>query len=314
MRKKWIINILIIIFIYTIITLLMHFGVIDDYVKLNIFLILINIMLAVSLNLINGITGQFSLGHAGFMAIGAYTTGVLTTNFTLPFYITMIIGGILAMLFGFIIGLPVLRLKGDYLAIATLGFGEIIRIIIQNIEYLGGASGINDIPQGLDWTSFYVITLITIIIIVNIIKSSYGRALIAIREDEVAAEAMGINTTFYKVLAFMIGAFFAGIAGSVYSGYFGYIQPDIFNFFKSIDILVIVVLGGLGSISGSIISAIVLTLISAYLQEFPQVRMVLYSVILILIMLFRPQGLLGTKEISLANLFLRKKLGGGNNA
>lgn len=304
-RIKWIVNFFLIMIIYVIFTILIKIGIIDDYIKLNIFLILINIILAVSLNLINGITGQFSLGHAGFMAIGAYTTAILTIDFSIPFYIALLISGIIAMLFGLIIGLPVLRLRGDYLAIATLGFGEIIRIIIQNIDYLGGASGINDIPRGLDWTGFYVITTISVLIILNIINSSYGRAMIAIREDEIAADSMGINPTFYKVLSFMIGSFFAGIGGSLYAGYFGFIQPDIFNFFKSIDILVIVVLGGLGSISGSIISAIILTVISAMLQSFPQFRMVLYSLLLIIIMLFRPQGLLGTKEIRIANIFSR---------
>ncbi|WAM32805.1 branched-chain amino acid ABC transporter permease [Caldicellulosiruptor morganii] len=303
MRKRLFMYSVFVLAIYTIITVLIKTGLIDDYIKLNLFLIMLNIILAVSLNLINGITGQFSLGHAGFMAIGAYTTAVLTTlERPLPFYLTVLIGGLLAMLFGLLIGLPVLRLKGDYLAIATLGFGEIIRVIIQNIDYLGGASGISDIPQGIDWTGYFVITVITVVVILNIINSSFGRAMIAIREDEIAAEAMGINTTLYKVLAFMIGAFFAGVAGSVYSGSFGFIQPDMFNFFKSIDILVIVVLGGLGSISGSIISAIVLTVISALLQNYPEVRMILYSLILIVIMLFRPQGLMGKKEIKLSKL------------
>lgn len=208
MRKRLFMYSVFVLAIYTIITVLIKTGLIDDYIKLNLFLIMLNIILAVSLNLINGITGQFSLGHAGFMAIGAYTTAVLTTlERPLPFYLTVLIGGLLAMLFGLLIGLPVLRLKGDYLAIATLGFGEIIRVIIQNIDYLGGASGISDIPQGIDWTGYFVITVITVVVILNIINSSFGRAMIAIREDEIAAEAMGINTTLYKVLAFMIGAF-----------------------------------------------------------------------------------------------------------
>lgn len=301
MRKRLIVYFAIIILIYGLITFLIKVGIIDDYIKINLFLVMINIILAVSLNLINGITGQFSLGHAGFMAIGAYATAVLTTlPKPIPFYLTVLIGGVIAMLVGLIIGLPVLRLRGDYLAIATLGFGEIIRIIIQNIDYLGGASGISDIPQAIDWTGYFVLSTLTVIIILNIINSSYGRAMIAIREDEIAAEAMGINTTFYKVMAFMIGAFFAGVAGCIYAGSFGFIQPDMFNFFKSIDILVIVVLGGLGSISGSIISAIVLTIISVLLQRFPEVRMILYSLILIIIMIFRPQGLMGNKEIRIS--------------
>jgi branched-chain amino acid transport system permease protein len=312
MKKRLVVYSVFVIVLYLIITLLLKIGIIDDYIKLNLFLIMINIILATSLNLINGITGQFSLGHAGFMAIGAYTTAVLTTlEKPVPFYLTVLIGGLFAMICGLIIGLPVLRLRGDYLAIATLGFGEIIRVIIQNIDYLGGASGISDIPQGIDWTGYFVIIVLSVGVILNIINSSFGRAMIAIREDEIAAEAMGINTTLYKVLAFMIGAFFAGVAGSIYSGSFGFIQPDMFNFFKSIDILVIVVLGGLGSVSGSIISAIVLTIISALLQDYPAVRMVLYSLILIIIMLFRPQGLMGTKEIRLSKLI---PIGGEKNA
>jgi branched-chain amino acid transport system permease protein len=310
MVKRRILILIVIIIIYAIFTLGMKIGIIDDYIKLNIFLILLNIILATSLNLISGITGQFSLGHAGFMAIGAYTTAVLITlPKPLPFYLSLLIGGILAAFAGLIIGLPVLRLRGDYLAIATLGFGEIIRVVIQNIDYLGGASGISDIPQGIDWTGYYVIAILTVIILSNIVNSSYGRAMVAVREDEIAAETIGVNTTLFKVLAFVIGAFFAGIGGGMYAGYFGFIQPDIFNFFKSIDILVMVVLGGLGSLSGSIIAAIVLTIVSALLQNVPAVRMVLYSIILIMLMLFRPQGLLGKREIRLSDLLSFQRRG-----
>ncbi len=282
---------------------LMNSGIIDSYIQLNIFLIGINIILAVSLNLITGFTGQFSLGHAAFMSVGAYTSAVLTAKLGFPFIVAILISGLVAAMAGVLIGLPTLRLKGDYLAIATLGFGEIIRILALNTDYIGGAIGFNDIPQYTNWTWIFSMTVITVLLISYFINSYHGRACIAIREDEIAAEAMGVNLTLYKVLAFAIGAFFAGIAGSLYANYFYFIKPDSFGFMKSVDILVIVVLGGMGSIRGSILGAVVLSIISLFLQGIPELRMVVYSVILFLIMVYRPSGLLGHK----AN-FRKKKL------
>lgn len=279
--------------------LLINAEFIDSYILLNIVVIGINIILAVSLNLITGFTGQFSLGHAAFMAIGAYVSAIATAKFDLPFAAAILFGAIAASLAGIVIGIPTLRLKGDYLAIATLGFGEIVRILLLNNEYVGGASGFNDIPQTTNWTWLYFLTAATVILIKNFINSKSGRACIAIREDEIASEAMGINTTFYKVLAFAIGAFFAGIAGALYSGYFYFIKPDAFGFMKSIDILIILVFGGMGSIAGSIAGAIVLSLISLLLQGIPELRMVIYSLILFLIMVYRPQGLLGNYKLKL---------------
>ncbi|MBU3128858.1 branched-chain amino acid ABC transporter permease [Clostridium tagluense] len=289
----------IVILIYILGQVLINAGILDSYIFLNIVVIGINIILAVSLNLITGFTGQFSLGHAAFMAIGAYVSAVATMNFGLPFAVALILGAVSAALAGIVIGIPTLRLKGDYLAIATLGFGEIVRIIILNNEYIGGASGLNDIPQSTNWTWLYFMTAATVILIKNFISSKGGRACIAIGQDEIASESMGINTTFYKVLAFAIGAFFAGIGGALYSGYFFFIKPEAFGFMKSIDILVILVFGGMGSIEGSIAGAIVLSLISLALQDIPELRMVIYSVILFLIMVYRPQGLMGNYKIKL---------------
>jgi branched-chain amino acid transport system permease protein len=271
-------------------------GAIDTYIFLNIVIIGINIILAVSLNLITGFTGQFTLGHAAFMSIGAYASAIATAKLGMPFIVGIIMAGAAAALAGMLIGIPTLRLKGDYLAIATLGFGEIVRIVGLNTEYIGGATGLNDIPQYTNWTWLYFIGVATILLIRNFINSYHGRACIAIREDEIAAEAMGVNTTFYKVLAFTLGALFAGVAGALYANYFYFIKPDSFGFMKSIDILVIVVFGGMGSIWGSVIGAVALSLISLFLQDIPDLRMVVYSLILFVIMVYRPQGLLGKKE------------------
>jgi branched-chain amino acid transport system permease protein len=265
--------------------------------------ICINIILAVSLNLITGFTGQFSLGHAGFMSIGAYTCALLILKDpTMPnFLLGTLLGALLAALVGFLVGLPTLRLRGDYLAIATLGMAEIIRIMFINMDKItNGPRGLSGIPRFVNWTWLFIFTVGTVLLIRNFLRSSHGRACIAIREDEIAAETMGINTTWYKVLAFVIGAFCAGIAGALYASYFYFIKPDLFGFLKSVDILVMVVLGGLGSISGSILAAILLAVISTLLQSFSEIRMILYALILIVIMIFRPQGLLGSKEISLS--------------
>jgi len=283
-------------------------GIIDDYLQATLATICINIVLAVSLNLITGFTGQFSLGHAGFMSIGAYVCAIITINnpTTVGFIMGIIAGAIAAALIGAVVGLPTLRLRGDYLAIATLGMAEIIKIVFLNLEITNGAAGLQGIPQFVNWTWMFVFTVATVLIITNFLKSSHGRACISIREDEIAAESMGINTTKYKVISFTLGAFFAGIAGGLYASFFFFLKPDLFGFLKSVDVLVIVVLGGLGSISGSIIAAVLLAVISMFLQSFSEVRMIIYALLLIILMLFRPQGLMGSKEVSLSVL---KKLG-----
>jgi branched-chain amino acid transport system permease protein len=283
-------------------------GIIDDYWQATLATICINIILAVSLNLITGFTGQFSLGHAGFMSIGAYVCAIITISNpnTVGFIGGIIAGAIAAALIGALVGLPTLRLRGDYLAIATLGMAEIIKIIFLNLEITNGAAGLQGIPQFVNWTWMFVFTVGTVVIIANFLKSSHGRACISIREDEIAAESMGVNTTKYKVISFTMGAFFAGIAGGIYASYFYFLKPDLFGFLKSVDVLVIVVLGGLGSISGSIIAAVLLAIISTFLQSFSEVRMIIYALLLIVLMLFRPQGLMGSKEISLS---VFKKIG-----
>ncbi|MDI3508183.1 MAG: branched-chain amino acid transport system permease protein [Clostridiales bacterium] len=297
-RRNLIRNIVTLAAIYAIIQLLISFDIIDQHLQLNLFLLCINIILAVSLNLITGFTGQFSLGHAGFMAIGAYVSAVMTLKLHLPFPLAIAASAVSAAIVGVLVGIPTLRLRGDYLAIATLGLSEIIRIIALNIDYIGGASGLADIPRYVNWPWIFAMTAGTIIIIYNFIHSSYGRACIAIREDDIAAESMGIDIAHYKILAFTIGAFFAGIAGSLYANYFYFLKPNAFGFMKSIDILVMVVFGGLGSITGSVVGAAALTLLSMVLQDLPTLRMILYALLLLVIMLYRPQGLLGNAELS----------------
>lgn len=299
LNKNKIIIFIALLLTYIVGQVLINIGVIDSYLQLNITLIGINIILAIGLNLITGFTGQFSLGHAAFMSIGAYTSAVFTAKLGQPFIVAIVASGILAALAGVLIGIPTLRLKGDYLAIATLGFGEIIRILILNFDYIGGATGFNDIPHYTNWSWVFGMTVITVVLIKRFINSYHGRACLSIREDEIAAEAMGINTTYYKVLAFAIGAFFAGTAGALYANYFYFIKPDSFGFMKSIDILVIVVFGGMGSIGGSILGAIALSLISLFLQGIPELRMVIYSLILFVIMVYRPTGLMGKQEFKL---------------
>ncbi|TFH63666.1 branched-chain amino acid ABC transporter permease [Peribacillus frigoritolerans] len=283
-------------------------GILNPFYINTLMFIGINIMLATSLHLIIGITGQFSIGHAGFLAVGAYASAVMTMKLELPFIMAVLTGGVIAAVAGMVIGIPSLRLKGDYLAIATLGFGEIVRIVLLNIEYVGGASGMQ-VSHLTTWPWVFACVMITVLVIRNFTNSTHGRACISVREDETAADAMGINTTYYKVAAFVIGAFFAGIAGSLYAHNFYIIQPSNFGFLKSFDILIFVVLGGLGSLSGSVLAAILLTIVTTFLQDYPETRMIIYSLVLILMMIFRPKGLMGTKEIT--SLFTHKKTKGG---
>ena len=267
----------------------------------------INIILAVSLNLVNGYTGQFSLGHAGFMSVGAYLSAAVTM-YCAPrwfgedggtalqegglFLMALIAGGLSAAFAGLLVGVPSLRLKGDYLALVTLGFGEIIRVTFQNVESLGGALGLNGIPPYT--TIFWVLAFVavTIFVVTCIVKSTYGRGFLATRDDEIASEAVGLNTTRYKIVAFVIGAFFAGIAGGLYGHFKLTITPTGFDFTKSIEIVVMVILGGMGNTVGVILAAILLTLLPEVLRPVAEYRTVLYSFLLIVLMLARPQGLL----------------------
>ncbi len=283
----------------------------------------INIILAVSLNLVNGHTGQFSLGHAGFMAVGAYVAAAFTTFLSKPilpwlggyqsffgnaifFLLALTTGGVAASVVGLLVGIPSLRLKGDYLAIVTLGFGEIIRVIIQNTDAVGASRGFSVAAGYTNFFWTFGFAAITVYVIGNLVDSTYGRGFLTVRDDEIAAEAMGINTTKYKVLAFTLGAFFAGIAGGLYAHFKQYIHPEGFNFLRSVDIVVMVILGGMGNTFGVVIAAILLTILPEllrgvsgleflpdWLREIAKNRMILYSLLLIVLMLTRPQGLFG---------------------
>jgi len=297
------------VIVYGVVQFLINSGILNPFYSNTLIFIGINIILAVSLHLVIGITGQFSIGHAGFLAVGAYISAIFTMKLQLPLPIALIAGGIMAALAGLIVGIPSLRLKGDYLAIATLGFAEIIRIVFLNIDYVGGAAGMQ-VSHLTTWTYTFICLFVTILVIVNFTNSRHGRACISVRENEIAADAMGINTVYYKVIAFALGSFFAGIAGGLYSHNFYIIQPTNFGFLKSFDILIFVVLGGLGSLSGAVISAILLTLVSTFLQDYPETRMIMYSLVLVIVMLYRPQGLMGTREIT--DLFKWKSAKGGN--
>ena len=297
-------------------------GHINSYYLQVIISIGINITLAVSLNLINGYTGQFSLGHAGFMAVGAYASAYLSTaqgatilkllggtnafSVAVLFVLALLLGGLLAAVAGLIVGVPSLRLRGDYLAIVTLGFGQIIVVLIQNADFLGAARGYGGIPgyTTLFWT--FAVAALTIYTVVSLIDSTYGRGFLTVRDDEIAAEAMGINTTRYKVVAFVLGAFMAGVAGGLYAHSYTYINPSAFDFQLSIQIVIMVILGGMGSTAGVTFAAILLTVLLEYLRtvadyqflpqfvrEIAKNRMIIFSLALIALMLLRPQGLFG---------------------
>lgn len=295
-----------------IVSTLIGTGIISNYINKIIMLIGINIILAVSLNLATGYLGQLPLGHAGFMAVGAYASAIFMKATALPLFLSLplglMIGGVFAAIFGFLIGIPALRLKGDYLAIITLGFGEIIRVILLNIDsVIGfdltyGASSLKSIPKTTTFLDTFICVFLACYIIHTMLKSRHGRAVLSIRENEIAAESCGIKTTYYKTMAFVMSAFFAGVAGSLYAGNIGILNPSSFGFMKSIEILVMVVLGGMGSMIGSVIAATVLTALPEFLRAFSDYRMVLYSLLLIGVMIFKPTGLMGTYDFSLSRL------------
>ncbi len=300
-------------------------GLLSDYFTKILILVGINIILAVSLNVATGYLGQLPLGHAGFMAVGAYTGGIFLKSVNAaamsgaPLVLTIaaaiLLSGAVAALFGVIIGVPALRLKGDYLAIITLGFGEIIRVVITNIDsvlgfdFTYGASGLKRIPKFTGALNVFLCVVMTCLVIHMVMKSRHGRSILSIRENEIAAESCGVNTTFYKVMAFTMSAFFAGVAGCLYAGNLGSLQPGGFGFMKSIEILVMVVLGGMGSMLGSVVSATVLTILPEALRSFDRYRMVVYSAALILMMIFKPSGLFGDYDFSLSRIL--EKLGVG---
>ncbi len=288
---------------------LIQINLLDGYSAQILIMCAINAIMALSVNIICGITGQLSLGQAGFMALGGYATILLTDTAHLPLPVSIILAALITAFFGFLIGFPTLRLEGDYLAIVTLAFGEIIRVVLVNLKDLtGGPNGkqFNTTLTFFDGPAFFVITGILILIIIllqNFIRSTYGRAILAVREDEVAANANGIGVFKYKMIGFVIASFVAGIGGALYVSRIGFIKPDQASFTKSIDYLIFVVLGGMGSTTGAILAAYVLTFLQEVLRFLKDFRLLIYPVVLIIVMIFRPQGLLGTKEFSFEALF-----------
>ena len=320
MPLRYVINLVLIVATWFLFTSLISAGVISNYWSGILIMVGINIILAVSLNIATGYLGQLPLGHAGFMAVGAYAGGIFmkavpmaallkegNTAATIPYIlIALLISAIVAGIFGIIIGIPALRLRGDYLAIITLGFGEIIRVVLTNIDsilgfdFTYGAAGLKRIPKYSSFTLVFICVVVSCFIIHTIMKSRHGRAILSIREDEIASESVGIRTTYYKTFAFVLSAMLAGIAGCLYAGYLGSLYPSTFKFMKSIEILVMVVLGGMGSMLGSVISASVLTILPELLRSFSDYRMVVYSLALVVMMIFRPKGLLGSYDFSLS--------------
>ena len=291
--------------------LLISAGVIDAYTAQIITLGGVNAIMAISVNVICGITGQLSLGQAGFMAIGSYTTIILTQTVGMPLAVSIVIAALVTVVFGILIGFPTLKLQGDYLAIVTLGFGEIIRVLLVNFKNLtGGANGLRFTTifvARADYAYLIVIGMLVLVIVLlqNLVRSTYGRAILAVREDEIAANSNGVSVFKYKMIGFAIASCIAGIGGALYAPFIGFVKPDVASFNRSIDYLIFVVLGGMGSVTGSVVAAFVLTYLQEFLRFLQDYRLLIYPLILIFVMLFRPQGLLGMKEISFVGLWDR---------
>lgn len=302
-KKTYFIVTATVLLFYLIVQGLISAGVVNRYWQNILILICINIIMTTSLNLTVGVLGQINLGHAGFMAVGAYAAGIFLKSGIVEgfpgFILSLIIAGLVAALFGVLIGLPVLRLTGDYLAIVTLAFGEIIRVLIENLGFTGGAQGMAGIPTTDSFRKYYFVAAFLLTMIFTYASSRQGRAVLSIRDNELAAESCGINITKHKTLTFTLSAIFAGVAGALYAQSFGVLAANIFNYNKSFDYLVMVVLGGMGSMTGAIFSSIGLTILPEVLRPLAEWRMVFYALTLIVVMIFRPQGLLGRREFSL---------------
>ena len=305
-------------------------GLMDNYIRGIFIQCCFAIIMATSLNLVMGYLGQIALGHAGFMAVGAYTSALVTKAIGLgikagtiapipplaQFFIGMLCGALMAALFGLLVGIPALRLRGDYLAIITLGFGEIIRVVIQNLPFAGG-KGLANGQAGqaligiMRMNDLYILLLVTAVCVaamIAFVRSKFGRAIIAIREDDIASSCAGLNITFYKVLTFTFSAFFAGVAGAIYAHRgLGTLQHSDFTFLKSTEYVIMVVVGGMGSMTGSVFTAVLLSVIPEVLRAFSSYRMLIYSIILVLMMIFRPTGLFGNYEFSLYQLLARRR-------
>jgi branched-chain amino acid transport system permease protein len=309
------------ILVFIILAALMKLGVIGEYNGQLLITACIYIIVALSLNLITGFTGQFALGQAGFMSVGAYTTAICIMKGGIPLLPSLIIAGFITGAFGLIIGFPTLRLRGDYLAIATLGFGEVIRVIMINLTSLtGGAAGLKGIPPFAATGDFimdmiikfawvYIFMILAIAVISNLINSSPGRAIISIREDEIASNSMGVNVAYYKMLSFTLSAFIAGVGGGLYALLIGYLNPTMFGWMNSVNFVVIIVLGGLGSITGTVIAGLGFTFIQEWLRELKDFRLFIFGLVLIIAMLFWQKGLMGNKEFSVVK-FVRGLFGG----
>lgn len=277
--------------LFAVVFILVETGNATRHMRSMLVPICINIILAVSLNLTVGFLGELTLGHAGFMSVGAYAGCLFSIAMeeilpmALRFPLAMLVGGFVAAFFGVLIGIPVLRLHGDYLAIVTLAFGEIIHSVIINLDFTGGAAGLKGTPQDSTFVIAFVVVLITLVAIMNMVNSRHGRAITAIRDNRIAAEACGINVTYFRMLAFVIAAFFAGVAGVLYGHNLSILSASTFDYNKSIELLVIVVLGGMGSIRGSVISAIIITVLPEALRELDDFRMLIYALVLIVMML-----------------------------
>ncbi len=298
--------------IFAILFALINTGIIGIYYVQILMAIGISLIMALGTNLVLGFSGQFSLGQAGFMAIGAYATAILTQYIPTygGFYISILVGIVIAAFLALLVGIPTLRLKGDYLAIATLGVSEIIRLgIVNGGKFTNGAAGIIGVLPFTSWQTVFIFTVVIIVLLMNYLRSSTGRQVIAVREDEIAAESMGVNTTKIKVMTFAIAAATAAIAGSLYVGYIGTVAPKDFTIMRSIDYLIIAVLGGLGSVTGTVLAALVLGVLNMFLQNVSDLRMIIYALALILVMIFRPSGLLGTWELTFSKFFKKGKEG-----
>ncbi|HBL36784.1 MAG TPA: branched-chain amino acid ABC transporter permease [Firmicutes bacterium] len=315
---KTLVSVLLVALFLIFLNILVALRVIDEYTTQVLTIAGINVIIALGLNLISGFTGQLSLGHAGFMAVGAYTTAALMMKLNFPIFFAVIGGALMSAMFGFLIGLPTLRLHGDYLAIVTLGFGEIIRVVMINLpDITGGPAGLKGIPTYttnffwrpvLSFALVYLALTLVVLFLSNLLKSSHGKAIISIREDEIAANAMGINVFYNKIFAFTISAFIGGLGGALYAPFFGYLSPNMFNFQKSVEFLIIVVLGGMGNLTGTVLAGIGLTYLQEFLRFLKDYRLVIYPMILIIVMIYQPSGIMGwfkNKEFSITSLVER---------
>ena len=329
-RKKHLVTLMGVALVFVILVLLDHSGMVNTYIRTILLQTCFTIIVVTSLNLTLGFLGQLALGHAGFMAIGAYTSALVTKAMVnaikagqmaplpnvLMFAIGLVAGALMAALFGLLVGIPALRLRGDYLAIITLGFGEIIRVAIQNIPAAGG-KGLAQGQAGqaligiMKMNDLYLVFWIMVLCVAAMycfVRSKFGRAIMAIRDDDIAAASVGLNTTFYKVLTFTLSALFAGVAGAIFAHRgTGTLQPNDFSFMRSTEMVIMVVLGGMSSLTGSICAALVLTALPELLRSFGENRMLVYSVVLVLVMIFRPAGLAGRYEFSLYRIFFERR-------